>query len=622
MDATGDGASIDLETLEDRVDDRRRAVCDKLFLQCHDVYHERFGTDEVDARVGCLLLAEQLPVVDGPVRTGASVDCYESRLADLEDGGSCSAIFGEGGCTGPAIRPAGAFNTCGEDVSLCNRATAFGLHAGGAAYGRSAVFVDVDGDGWDDIWQSDSGTARDDHDNRSRLFRNVNGRFFEELDVGFSDASLRGNWSTLFADFDNDGDRDVIHASAGYDGVGYLHMYRNAMRSVGRFIDVRAASGIGEDERAWWSLTAADFDNDGLLDIAATALSDWFAEDGGEQAYEAAVHIYRNLGDLRFENVSGALGIGPAFGDIKNPLWLDYDEDGYSDLLVISNSHDQLTEDPNRDVDDGTGLYRNMEGERFERVTWMDDDLFAGFVTTTLDANMDGHVDVWLGRWDRGDVLLLNDGAGRFDRVDDIPGVDHDPVFQNTMGIFAGDIDSDGLPDIVIGTGSPEAAKPPLLYLSELVDGKLRWHDASVDLVAGHGSARHHGVSASDFDHDGDRDLFFNIGGFAAYPDDQSELSALYVNQMTTESPTVSVLLVGTVSNRDAIGARVRLDSELVSYGRVSGGTGFMSQDSLWLTLPMGNATEAILTVDWPAGGTSRHRVSTNTRVTILEPTR
>ena len=323
-------------------------------------------------------------------------------------------------------------------------------------YGRGAAAVDVDGDGDDDIFVADG-------DNRWRgtwgspeIFLNDGFGNFTRTDLGISDTDTTATWGGAFADFDNDGDPDLLIVSGGYSLPSTLLLFENCISDGDGFQDVTAKLGIAPDSGLsdlfeWWGASWADYDLDGYLDVIATR---------------------RNRGPALFHNNQGTgfTEVGASVGltleddkDYKNPTWIDYDEDGDPDLyLAGSLAH---------------AFYRNDSG-LFMEVT---DSVFTqglivpsrmSFAAAAADFDQDGHDDLYLGRWDYQDYVLFGDGAGGFEFVGAEGGLDaalaHNDnpsePYENTMGLGIGDIHDDGYPDIVVGSGDPEETGPDIIY--------------------------------------------------------------------------------------------------------------------------------------------------------------
>ena len=147
----------------------------------------------------------------------------------------------------------------------------------------------------------------------------------------------------------------------------------------------------------------------------------------------------------------------------------------------------------------------------------------------------------------------------------------------------------------------------------------MRFERCSEDFIAGHGRAFNHGAAFADPDHDGDTDIFWNIGGPPGRPGTEA-LSAFYVKQPPEPPNTVVVHPVGTVSNRDAIGTRIRAVGSETHYYTLHGPQGFQSQNSDWMVITLNDATSGTLFITWPSGTESIVEVTAGQRIEIVEP--
>jgi len=189
-------------------------------------------------------------------------------------------------------------------------------------YGRGATFVDINGDGFDDLFVVDSDDRHRTNDfGVSQMYLNKQDGTFEPVDIGIDPDDLIGNWAGSFADYDRDGDPDLLIVNGGYTTTSSLALYENRMSTEGRFVDVTSASRIREsttdvDDSFWWGVSWADYDNDGWLDVVLTRRL-------------SSVLLLHNEGDKTFTETGAALGIKiENMGDSKNPVWFDFDEDG------------------------------------------------------------------------------------------------------------------------------------------------------------------------------------------------------------------------------------------------------------------------------------------------------
>lgn len=453
--------------------------------------------------------------------------------------------------------------------------------------GRGAAWGDFDRDARDDLLIcSERGPFR--------LFRNLGKGKFSEVaaKVGLVDPVGLGCYGASFADYDNDGFEDVLLTSNGWGGDNRLFLFHN--ESGRHFKDVTEQAGMGGQVDAF-GLSWADYDRDGLLDVAvATGI----VHPKGDR-----ILLYHNLGHGKFSEVGVKAGL-TMHARWMNVCWGDYDADGRPDLFAVS-------------FDSGCALYHNLGRGRFENVTEA-----AGFrcpsanyTCDVLDYNNDGKPDIFVSTYpggkesvmvahyisgvpaprDKRQLLFRNNGDGTFVRATEEAGI---TGWHEAMASGVGDIDDDGFPDILLGTGSPQLdwAEPKPLYHN---DGN--GHFVDIGLSAGIlDFGMLHGTVFSDYDDSGRLSFFEARGGFYQ----ASKLHARLYHNAGTSNHAFEARLIGTKSNRDAIGARLMLAAgDKRVYQVVDGGSGFGSMNSRTVHFGLG-ASQTIdsLTVDWPSG--------------------
>jgi len=515
--------------------------------------------------------------------------------------------------------------SCGESAEYCNGAADAGL-ATILRYGRGAAWVDIDQDGWDDLFLADTDNRWDPEGyGVSTFYMNRRDGTFEAVpatELGIDVDDLVSTWNGAFADYDNDGDPDLLLANGGYSGVSNLAFYENRIGDGEGFVSRTRESGIGVANREpanWWGTSWADYDRDGWLDVVVTRT-------------DGVALLFHNRGDRTFEEAGRELDVGVVMEDGKNPVWTDYDRDGDPDLYLAGMWQH--------------AFYRNDDG-RFLDIT---DQVFAEplpltanwqgpgapivFAAAAEDFNQDGYDDLYLGRFDLQDVLLLNDGDGSFTPHTGDWGIDAAPTawadlsgpFENTMGLGVVDLSDDGDPDVFIGTGNPVRAAPDIMYCNTIDDSFYRCTEQILTPGAdGEWRTRGHGTAMSDFDHDGDTDVIINLGGHPTFDAEQGrrlspEYPALLVNRRTGAPRTATLTLRGTASNRDGIGARLRVSGENIRYYTVRSMQGFQSQNSRTLVVTLGDRETGEVEIMWPSGTRQTITLGRGERLSVVEP--
>jgi hypothetical protein len=388
----------------------------------------------------------------------------------------------------------------------------------------------------------------------NRLFRNEGNEVFVDATsgpLGNSDCSDAVAWG----DYDNDGDLDLYVANCGSGSWNLL------LRNEGGGVFVDATTDPLWDPACGVGVVWADFDNDGDLDlylVNADSSNILFRNDGGGTFVDAT---------------SGPLG---GSTDDRAAACADYDNDGDLDIYLVSGA--MLS----------NKLFQNEGNLVFvDTTTGPLGDMGSGWGVAWGDYDNDGDLDLYFANYSSGNKLLRNDGNGVFVDVTTGPLADAGGFVKN---VAWGDYDNDGDLDLFIAKGSGVALGPNKLLRN---DGGGTFVDATSGALADSGIW--YGATLGDFDNDGDLDLYAaNAGG----------ANQLIINQKGSTNHWLHVNLVGVISNRSAIGARVRAVSGSLSQIReISGGSGYMSQNSLTAEFGLGSRTIVdTLEIRWPSG--------------------
>ncbi len=478
--------------------------------------------------------------------------------------------------------------------------------------GAGCAFLDYDGDGWQDILLINGMDWPGHKRERStlKLYRNNRNGTFSDVTQGAGlDVEMYG-MGVAVGDYDNDGYPDILVTC-----VGQNVLFKNTGK--GTFRDVTRSSGLGGRQAFSTSALWFDFDRDGLLDLFVCNYVKWSPEhdvfcspDGKNKSYctpEAyrgeTCWLFHNLGNGKFEDVTPTSGIFDSSSKSLGVALLDYDQDGWPDLLVANDTQ------PNK-------LYRNQRNGTFKDVAVEAGIAFsaegkarAGMGVDVADFTNSGTPGVAITNFDNEMIGLYRaSGGGNYVDIATQSGVGLASKDKLGFGCRFLDADLDGLLDLAVVNGHIDDtvrnvrgvgyAQPPQFFLNS---GEGRFRDVAAEIAGGFAQPKvGRGLAYGDFDRDGDLDLLITTNNGPAY---------LYRNDQLAGNRSVRIRLVGTKSNRDAIGARVRIfHGDTVQFRMVKGGSSYLSQSELPLTFGLGKRDKIDrLVIDWPNGGTEEH---------------
>ena len=496
--------------------------------------------------------------------------------------------------------------------------------------GCGVAFFDFDNDGWLDIFTlCGTDSAGKSAEASNRLYKNNRDGTF--TDITAKAGLIRTGWasSVTAGDYNNDGFEDLFIT---YYGQNVL--YRN--NGDGTFTDVTVKAGLLQTPNLWGSgCTFIDYDRDGNLDLfianyleldlhnipkpGARSTCGW----KGVPVYcgplglkFARNYLYKNNGDGTFRDVSEISGIAALDRSYAlTALTADLDCDGWPDIYVACDSTRSYFL---RNQRNGT-----FKDEGLERGVAVSEDGMeqAGMGVAVGDPHLSGNLDLFKTHFaDDTSIFYRNDGAGHFSdaTISDGFGVETRYISWGT-GIF--DFDNDGWPDIFVATGSiyPELErvlpqypwKTPRLIFRNLQNGRFEEliEEAGPGIAALHSSR---GCAFGDFDNDGDVDIVVI---------NMDEPPSLLRNDVRGNGNWLKVFLVGTKSNRSAIGSRVVAD-----YGgkrqaqTVTAQASFYSSNDRRLHFGLGAASTADVEIYWASGGREKYgRLPANHLITIKE---
>lgn len=488
----------------------------------------------------------------------------------------------------------------------------FNHHSGAAGkkflpetLGAGCAFIDLDGDGWQDILlingKDFTNTGR--HYTPALYRNNGNGTFTDITKGSGLDVEIYG-MGVAVADYDNDGLPDIYMTALDGD-----HLFHNEGR--GHFRDVTAQSGIRNvnfgTSAAWF-----DYDKDGKADLLIANYVVWSKDkdlwcslDGASKSYctpesykGTSSRLYHNLGNGKFEDVTEKAGLGDKNSKSLGVAIFDYNVDGWPDIFM---SNDTQPSKLYRNNGNGTFTEEGMQAG----VAFGEDGVARGAMgVDAIDYDHSGRPHLLVGNFANQMIALYhNEGKGFF--VDEAPSstIGRASLLSLTFGAFFFDYDLDGWDDIFAANGhiepdinriQPKVAykEPPLLFRNQ---GRGHFENVSNDVGADFRKplvAR--GAAYADYDHDGDLDILLaNNDGPAV----------LLNNEGGNHNNWLCVRLNGTKSNRSGLGAIVRVDSALgKQWKTVHSGSSYCSQSDFALTFGLAQDKTANISVEWPSG--------------------
>ena len=475
-----------------------------------------------------------------------------------------------------------------------------------AVPGGVAAF-DYNGDGLTDIFFTNGasvpGLEKSGIKDSNRLYRNEGGMRFTDVTAEAGVEGVGYSMGVAAGDYDNDGHADLFVA-----GVNRNILYHNL--GNGKFEDVTARAGI---KSSMWSVAAGwfDYDNDGLLDLFVVNYLKWSPAldrfcgkpDLSLRIYCSPTYfegqpntLYHNLGNGKFEDVSKRSGIAGHVGKGMSVAFADYDSDGRIDAFVTNDT------EPNF-------LFRNKGDGTFEEVGLLAGVAFdsGGKAISSMgvdfrDYDNDGRPDLNITALGKQTFpLFRNTGNGDFEDAGYASGLGR--LSLNVSGWCNGfvDLNNDGWKDIFTANShvndevermeSAKFKQPNSIFVNL---GNGRFEDASRAAGADFRTARaHRGCAFADFNGDGKMDILVSSLG---------EPAELWENISPGQNHWIVIKLVGTRSNRDGIGARVRIGTQT---NHMTTSVGYASSSHYGVHFGLGaSQTIETLRIEWPSGST------------------
>jgi hypothetical protein len=475
--------------------------------------------------------------------------------------------------------------------------------------GPGVAFLDYDNDGWQDIlfvngtaWPGHSGK----HSTLALYHNNHDGTFTDVTQRAGLAVEMYG-MGVAVGDFDNDGYDDIFVTA-----LGQSHLFHN--NGDGTFGDVTKKAGLWRPNEFSTSAAWVDYDRDGHLDLVVANYVQWSPEndiycalDGKTKSYctpepykGTSVRLWHNRGDGTFEDATQKAGLYDPNSKSLGVTVLDANQDGWPDILVSNDTQ------PNKlYINNGNGTFSEKGVQ--SGIAFSEDGIArAGMGVDAGDYDRSGYPSVIITNFSNQMLALYhNERNGLF--VDEAPQSDvgHASLLTLGFGCFFFDYDLDGWLDIYVANGHIEDAiervqprvryaEPPHLF-HNMGDGKFKEVTASAGKsFAAPRVAR--GAAYGDINNDGALDLVVATNGGPA---------ALFRNS-GTKNHSLRIKLIGTKSNRDGIGAVVRVAAENDTQSQMlRSGSSYLSSSELILTFGLAAHTQAdSIEVRWPSGQT------------------
>ncbi len=481
--------------------------------------------------------------------------------------------------------------------------------------GPGVAFIDYDNDGWPDIFLV-NGMGWPGHIRKNSTLKlyhnNHDGTFADVTHKAGLDMELYG-MGVAVGDYDNDGNDDLFVTA-----YGQSHLFHN--NGNGTFTDVTQKAGLQGAHEFSTSAAWVDYDKDGHLDLVVGNYVQWTPEtdlyctlDGKAKSYctpesykGTSVRLWHNRGNGTFEDVTQKAGLGDATSKTLGIAVLDYDNDGWPYVLFSNDTQ------PNE-------LYRNNGNGTFSEkamvagVAFSEDGVArAGMGVDAADYDHSGYASVLITNFSNQMISLYhNEGKGLF--VDEAPRSEIGRATLLTLGFgcFFFDYDLDGWPDVFIANGHIDAdiqrvqanvkyAMPPHLFRNV---GKGKFEEVTKSMGAAFASPRvGRGAAYADINNDGRLDLLLSTNGGSVYLFRNEASGAAAANR------SLRLKLVGTKSNRDGIGAVVKLTAGGETQTKMlHSGSSYLSASELVLTFGLGTREKAdSIEIRWPSAQLDR----------------
>jgi len=532
--------------------------------------------------------------------------------------------------TAAADAPAISFRDITQQAGIrfTHNTGAFGKKYLPETMGPGVAFIDYDNDGWPDIFLVNGmdwpGHVQK-HSTPKLYHNNHDGTFTDVTHKAGLDVEMYG-MGVAVGDYDNDGYDDLFVTAYGQNRL--FHNNGN-----GTFTDVTEKAGLMGPKEFSTSAAWVDYDKDGRLDLVVANYVQWSPEkdlyctlDGKTKSYctpesykGTAVRLWHNRGDGTFEDAAQKAGLGDATSKTLGVAVLDYDNDGWPDLIFANDTQ------PNK-------LYRNNGNGTFTEkavvagVAFSEDGVArAGMGVDAADYDHSGYPSLLITNFSNQMISLYhNEGKGLF--VDEAPRSEVGRASLLTLGFgcFFFDYDLDGWPDLLVANGHIDAdiqrvqanvkyAMPPHLFRNT---GRGKFVEVTKALGTAFAMPRvARGAAYADISNDGRLAVLISTNGGSP---------VLFRNDAApgAANRSLRIKLLGTKSNHDGIGTTVKLTSGGdTQMQMLRSGSSYLSASELVLTFGLGQHSKAeSIEILWPSGQVDRlNEVSAGQTIAVTE---